>query len=235
MFKSNAISTIVALVLITIIGIQTWYMVGMKNQLDSLSSDQPSNQIPPKDTTTPTAKSQSTAAVTPDQHKKSVKDPLATNSQSPRPLDNNLFNKPFDAQTWDPFEEIQRMQRNMDKMFNESFDHFNQSPDFKHLFKQSVTAPKLDLREDNKQYTVIVDLPGTDMSNIAVSLDDKILTIKGQQDFTNEKQDSNGNAIFRERRSGSFERSITLPGPVRQNGMQSMVDNGVLEITIPKA
>ena len=127
------------------------------------------------------------------------------------------------------------MQRDMDRLFNQAFSRFNQSPDFQSLFSQGVSVPQMDVREDDEKYTVIVNLPGADEKNISVRLDGQVLTVKGVQDVINKKQDDMGNVIFQERHSGSFQRSITLPEPVRQNGMQTHVDNGVLTIIIPKA
>lgn len=238
MSKSNLISIIVGIVLITAVAMQTWYMVGMKNQLDDLKSNHSVSLLNKKEDAPITQLKKPTdniqKKITPDPSD-SFNKPVNPSNKLHSPFNDDFFNTPFNAQTWDPFEEMQRMQRDMDRMFNNSYNRFNHSPDFRHLFKQHITTPKLDVREDEKQYTVIVDLPGTDESNIAVSLDGQILTIKGEQDFINQHEDSNGGTIFKERQSGSFERSITLPEPVQSSGMQTKTENGVLIITIPKA
>jgi HSP20 family protein len=154
---------------------------------------------------------------------------------TPLSLNDNFFNSaPYNAQTWNPYEEIQRMQRDMDRMFNDAFNRFNNSPDFQHLFRESFTTPEMDLQEDNDKYTVIVNLPGSSKDNISVNLNGQTLTVKGEQKFEKQDKDSQGNIIFQERRSGSFQRSITLPGPVKQAGMKTRVDNGVLTVIIPK-
>jgi len=150
-------------------------------------------------------------------------------------FDDSFFNSaPYDMQTWDPYEEIQRMQREMDRMFNNAFSRFNNSPDFQHLFKEGFTSPEMDVREDDKNYTVIVNLPGSSEENVSVDLNERTLTVKSEQKFEKLDKDSKGNIIFQERRSGSFLRSITLPGPVKHAGMKTEIKNGVLTITIPK-
>jgi len=150
-------------------------------------------------------------------------------------FDDNFFNTtPYDAQTWNPYEEIQRMQRDMDRMFNNAFNRFNNSPDFQQLFREGVNTPEMDLKEYDNKYTVIVNLPGSSEKNVSVNLSGQILTVKGEQEFEKLNKDSRGNIIFQERRSGSFQRSITLPEPVKQAGMKTRVDNGVLTVTIPK-
>jgi len=158
-------------------------------------------------------------------------------SSNPHLLFNDDFfsAQPFDAQTWNPYEEIQRMQRDMDRMFNNAFNRFNSSPDFQHLFRESFTTPEMDVQEDNDKYTVIINLPGSSEDNVSVNLDGQTLTVKSEQKFEKMDKDSQGNIIFQERRSGAFQRSITLPDPVKQAGMKTDIKNGVLTITIPKA
>lgn len=153
----------------------------------------------------------------------------------PSLLDDNFYNNSFDANTWNPLAEIERMQRDMDRMFDQSFYNYNRRPDFRHHFRQNISSPKVDVREGKKGFTVIVDLQGLDEADISVTLDGRRLKIEGQQDFINQKQDSYGNSVYRERRSGSFKRSITLPAAVRQDGMRTRAEDGILIITIPKA
>ena len=150
------------------------------------------------------------------------------------PRDDFFNNAPYDARAWNPYEEIQHMQRDMDRMFNDAFNRFNNSPDFQHLFRESFTTPEMDLQEDNDKYTVIVNLPGSNKDNISVNLNGQTLTVQGEQKLEKQNKDSQGNIIFQERRSGSFQRSITLPGPVKQAGMKTKIDNGVLTIIIQK-
>lgn len=185
--------------------------------------------------TTAGASSVSVSPQTTAQHTPATQPHSQQQPAPPSSFNNNFFNSaPYNAQTWNPYEEIQRMQRNMDRMFNNAFNRFNNSPDFQHLFRESFTTPEMDLKEDSNKYTVIVNLPGSSKDNISVNLNGQTLTVKGEQKFEKQDKDSQGNIIFQERRSGSFQRSITLPGPVKQAGMKTKIDNGVLTITIPK-
>ena len=92
----------------------------------------------------------------------------------------------------------------------------------------------MDVKEDDKQYTVLVDIPGADAKSLSVDLDGQRLTVSGKQEYEKQDRDASGRLIFSERRSGRFDRSITLAEPVAQKGMQTQIDNGVLKITIPK-
>jgi HSP20 family protein len=127
----------------------------------------------------------------------------------------------------------------MDEVFNNAFSGFNSSKDFQPLFRNNtadnIASPQMKLKEDDKKYTVTVNLPGADEKNISVNLDGQQLTVSGEQDFSQQKKDAAGNVVFQQHRSGTFQRSITLPQPVKQNGMVTNVDNGVLTITVPKA
>jgi HSP20 family protein len=226
-------------ILVAIIGFQAWYMVSMKQQLDEIQGKH--------DTLAAVIKPDSSAPASPVAKKPAVlqriqKDLNAKSGQQgqsipadpPSVFDDDLFNRPFFGQNWNPYEEIELMQQEMDRMFSNAFSSFGSSPDFQGLFSDGISAPQMDVQEDDSKYTVIVNLPGAEEKNVSVNLDGQQLTVKGEQDFNQQKKDANGNVIFQQHRSGAFQRSITLPEPVKQNGMVTHVDNGVLTITVPK-
>jgi len=261
--KQYLLFTLVIL-LVGIVGFQAWYMMNMKQHMEAIqsmvSSGSPAqisntaaNQTAQLTGNTQAAPAQQ-SALSQGLSSPSAKSPsVAQNiqkslnaqaqmgqSQSGKqgqaiPVDPpSVFDQPFTGQNWNPYAEIERMQRDMDRMFNNAFSRFNSNPDFQQLFKESTATPAMDVKEDDAKYTVIVDLPGADEKNISVNLDGQQLTVKGEQDFSQQKKDANGNVVFQERHTGTFQRSITLPEPVRQNGMVTKVDNGVLTITVPK-
>jgi HSP20 family protein len=230
--KSTWLFTLVSALLV-VVGIQAWYMAGMKQQLDDLqnrTSEQASNTRQTENTVE-TAES---GTRPPPQ----AAQPPATQLpgwQQPPPFDDDWFNQPFNAQNWDPYQEIQRMQHEMDQLFNEAFGRFNRSPNFKHLYTDRTVTPDIDLKDEGNKYIAMVDLPGAKESDLSVTLENQTLTISGTLNYEQKNNDSFGNSIFRERRSGSFRRSITLPEPVKESGMQTELDDGVLKVTIPKA
>jgi len=234
------------IVLVIIMATQAWYMVGMKKQLDGISTQRSSVarrvfQTPVNSATVMAMNNQAAqkssampSKTTTGKHQQ-VKHQQVKSQQPASAFNNGSANVPFNAQNWNPYEEIQQMQRNMDRMFNRTFSHFNQSPDFQQFFSRSVTVPKMDVKENRKQYTVIVNVPGADAKNMSVNLNGQMLTVKGEQDSSEQNKNSNGNIVFQERSSGSFQRTIALPGPVKKSGMKTQISNGVLTITIPKA
>ena len=94
-------------------------------------------------------------------------------------------------------------------------------------------TPQVDIREDEKQFTVIADVPGVDPKNVEVTLHKSVLTIKGERSTENEAQTKEFKR--RERIRGSFFRQFTLPTTTNEGAIRAKAVNGVLEIVIPKA
>jgi HSP20 family protein len=230
--KSTLLITLVS-ALIIVVGIQAWFMAEMKQEVDSLRQ-QTSVAEPDSQQTRPLTGSDEPAGRSPQQP---AQPPAAKSPDWPQqsPLADNWPQRTLNDRNWDPYQEIQRMQREMDRIFNDAFNRFDRSPDFQHLNRQQAFSPDIDLNDEGDRYVVLVDLPGAEESDISVHLEDQRLTISGKQDYEKQDTDAYGNMVYRERRSGTFKRSITLPEPVKQSGMQTKLDNGVLTITIPKA
>ncbi len=92
----------------------------------------------------------------------------------------------------------------------------------------------LDIVQEEDKYVVRASLPGIDPENIEVSIDHGVLTIKGRTEAKAEDQREDGKYMVRERRSGSFIRSLRLPETVDADQAKPNYDNGVLTITLPK-
>ena len=96
----------------------------------------------------------------------------------------------------------------------------------------------LDIVQEEDRYVVRASLPGIAPENIEVSVDHGVLTIKGRTDVDaesdSEDQRKDGSYVVRERRSGSFIRSLRLPDTVDADQAEPNYDNGVLTITLPK-
>lgn len=248
---------LIALVLLLILhaGIQTWYLVDMKKQLDIIDTHLSSTPQQQQDVTAiekavVRAVVKTGNAVEPANAQQSSlqENEVETQVQKPaqNPVENvrpdktpplpfkDAVNTPFTAQTRSLDDEIQRMQYEMDRRFKQRFNRFNNKPDFQYHFSQSLSTPKMDVRENENQYTVMMNLPGADESDISVNLDGQRLTVKGKQASKKQNRNATGNMMFRERRSARFQRSITLVNPVVENKMKVHLDNGVLVIRIPK-
>jgi len=133
---------------------------------------------------------------------------------------------------WDPFQEMQRMQNEMEQVIRDSFSRF-------HLNSKNalVKSPRFDLKEESDHYIATLDIPGGKPSSLDVKVDDRQLSISIKTERINEQDNTEENNKFRrqERFSGTYQRSITLPGPVKQSAMTTDYKNGVLTIILPKA
>lgn len=91
---------------------------------------------------------------------------------------------------------------------------------------------KTDLRETENEYILEADLPGFEKSGIEIRNEGNMLTITAKQDETTEEKSKN--YIHRERRRGSFQRTIPLPDNVNSEAIKASFNNGVLKLILPK-
>ena len=144
-----------------------------------------------------------------------------------------LLPKPFkDFDKWNSLKEIQKIQRNMNKMFRDFNSNFQIDTSFSKIFQEFSLSPAVDIINGSNKYIVKVNLPGIENDKINVNVKDGILTIKTKE--VEKETDKNSNFIERERFMGNFERSILLPKDVIVSKMKTEYKNGVLTITFPK-
>ena len=93
--------------------------------------------------------------------------------------------------------------------------------------------PKLDVTETKDSVTVKAELPGVDQKDIAVSLQEGVLTIKGEKESEKEEKDKQYHRV--ERSHGAFYRAVRLPAAVEAGKVTASFKDGVITITLPKA
>ena len=93
--------------------------------------------------------------------------------------------------------------------------------------------PATDLQETKDDVVVSVELPGMKKDEIKVTVQDNILTIRGEKKQEKEEKDTNYHRI--ERSYGFFTRSFSLPTTVKADQIKAAYDNGVLRVELPKA
>jgi HSP20 family protein len=94
-------------------------------------------------------------------------------------------------------------------------------------------VPALDIAERTDAYLVTVELPGVKLDDLEITLEDGLLTIQGERQFTSESSEQQYHRV--ERSSGAFRRSITLPAHVMADAVEASIEDGVLRILVPKA
>jgi HSP20 family protein len=90
--------------------------------------------------------------------------------------------------------------------------------------------PSVDLIKKDGELVVTVELPGIDPENVEVSLDDDILTIRGEK--TDEREISEDDRYMHERSFGKFQRRIPLPDGVSADEVKADYDKGVLTVSV---
>lgn len=92
---------------------------------------------------------------------------------------------------------------------------------------------KMDVREDEKAYTVHAELPGARKDDIEVSVDGSQVTVTAEVKAENEQKEGE-RVLRRERYHGKVARSFTLGQDIDEAGAQAKFTDGVLELTLPK-
>lgn len=119
------------------------------------------------------------------------------------------------------------------KKNDEKKNNSNFLDDFNNFFTGGLLSRNLktDIEQTDKEYKVMVDVPGVDKKDINVSFEDNTLTISVNQ--CNEKEDNNKNYLRKERSCVSMSRSFYLENG-DENAIKAKLDNGVLNITVGK-
>lgn len=93
-------------------------------------------------------------------------------------------------------------------------------------------APAVDIKEESGRYVLRADVPGVEPKDIEITLEDGVLTIKGERTLEDKEEREGYKRV--ERAYGSFHRRFTLPDTADAERVSATGNNGVLEVTIPK-
>lgn len=127
---------------------------------------------------------------------------------------------------WDPFRELHTLQDRMNRLFEEASRGGRDHPD------AAAWSPAVDIYESEREIVVSAELPGLARDEIALSLDQNVLTLHGARAFEKAKGESRYHRI--ERSYGSFTRTFTIPATVDDDAIRADFKDGVLTIVLPK-
>lgn len=119
--------------------------------------------------------------------------------------------------------EMQRIQKRMNEIMGEM-----EAP----TVEGNIIMPMADIRETDDAVIVTMDLPGVDKKDVDISVTDNELRVVAER--SEEKELSEKEFHKRERTYNRFERMVTLPVAVKSDEAKARLENGVLEVTLPK-
>jgi HSP20 family protein len=122
----------------------------------------------------------------------------------------------------------------MNRLFDETYGGLSRWPGGQQRAQQLTEwAPAVDVLQRDGDLVVRAELPGVRPEDVDITLENRVLTIRGER--REEQDEQRGGYYVRERRHGSFQRSMTLPEGVDEDRVRARYDNGVLEVTIEGA
>jgi HSP20 family molecular chaperone IbpA len=135
---------------------------------------------------------------------------------------------------WNPFTELERMQKQIDRAIRDATEDFAFAPGT-NMFKPDVGySSSFDLRDRKDHYELHAYLPDVNPSDVNVKIDnDQTLRVSVKQQKQETKNTKNGSASITQ--LGEYEQVVTLPEPVRSQDMKINRNGHEIVITIPKA
>ena len=125
---------------------------------------------------------------------------------------------------WEPFRDLLSLQQRL----NRGFESARQTSEE----QLGTWAPAVDIYETEKEIVLKADLPGLKLEDVDISLNNNVLSVRGERRFEKEVKDDNYHRV--ERAYGNFVRTFTLPNTVNVEQIEASYENGVLKIAMPK-
>lgn len=137
---------------------------------------------------------------------------------------NIIRREPFDVGRWEPFREIEEVLRQFSPLSGRSQRDERETG--------GIWRPLANISETDREYLVKAELPEVRKEDINISVEDGVLTLRGERKY--EKEEGEGNDLRVESFYGTFSRSFSLPENVDASKIAAECKEGVLRIHIPK-
>ncbi len=128
---------------------------------------------------------------------------------------------------WEPVRDFLSLRDAMDQMFDEMITNPENRMDLRQI------SPAIDMFQTDDEVVIRASLPGMKSDDIKISITGDVLTMQGE--LQEESEEKKPTYHFRERKWGSFSRSVSLPAPVKADKAQAEFEAGVLTLKLPKA
>ena len=132
---------------------------------------------------------------------------------------------------WEPINDISNLSQRMDRMFEELMGRgLGRLAEDDRV--RGSWSPAVNILEKKDAIVITADLPGLKAEDVDVTVDNGVLTIRGERRL---EEASEGETYHRvERVYGVFERTFTLPNSVDVNRIDAKFRNGEMLVTLPK-
>jgi HSP20 family protein len=127
---------------------------------------------------------------------------------------------------WNPYREMYNLMNSVDRRVDSRY-----LPP--RMLLSNDWSLALDVAENDEEYTIQASLPGINPEDLDISIESNVLTIKGE--YKQEEEQEGLRYHMRERRYGSFCRSLSLPNTVNTEAVDAKYEAGVLTLSLPKA
>jgi len=131
---------------------------------------------------------------------------------------------------YEPFNLLDRFQREFARFGD--FDAFARGNGDGSSVVTSHWSPAVDVKEETDRFVILADLPGVDPKEIEVSMENGVLSLRGERKFDKEEDRDGFHRVERVR--GTFYRRFSLPDTADSEHIEARGKDGVLEIVIPK-
>lgn len=131
-------------------------------------------------------------------------------------------------QRYEPNSVLQQFNNEINRLFGRGWNDLGDFP----ALSSAQWVPAVDVHENENEYRIEADVPGIDPKDIEITLENGVLTLKGERQ--SEQTQENGGARHVERSYGSFVRRFALPDTADAENVEARADNGVLRLTIKK-
>jgi HSP20 family protein len=128
-----------------------------------------------------------------------------------------------------PFRGFRDMHSEMNRMMSEVFGRMPQVP----TTEQAGWTPAVDVATRDNDMIIRAELPGMKREDVNISLQGGVLTISGER--KEEEEHKERGYLIKERRYGSFRRSMTLPEGTDESRIKARFEDGLLEVTVEGA
>lgn len=129
---------------------------------------------------------------------------------------------------YEPWNMLTRLQNEMNRLFDDRLPNTEDNGNV----VTSDWIPRVDIKEEDKRFVILADIPGVDPKDIEVTMENGLLSIRGERASEKTEEDAGYKRI--ERTRGSFYRRFSMPDTADPDKVSAHGKHGVLEIVIPK-